>query len=106
MVGRHRKGEFPFTDRSQELARVLKRQRKEVLNISRKELASRAHVAESSIQAIEDGRTREPGLFTVISLAVALDLDLSEMMKSLRGGVPHKRLSGAKAPETPSMKAR
>ncbi|WP_394255873.1 helix-turn-helix domain-containing protein [Pseudoclavibacter helvolus] len=68
MVGRYRRDDFPFKDRSWELAQILKRQRREILKISRRELASRAHVAESSIQAIEDGRTREPGLFTVISL--------------------------------------
>lgn len=93
MVGRRKKDEFAFKTRSLELSQVFRRQRSEVLNISRKELSERSHVAESSIQAIEDGRTVEPGLFTVISIAVALDLDLGEMMRSLTGPIPQKRIS-------------
>ncbi|MDR7188149.1 hypothetical protein J2Y46_000965 [Microbacterium sp. BE35] len=42
----------------------------------------------SNIQAIEDGRTLDPGLFTVVQLAVAMHLDLSAVMRSLDGPLP------------------
>ncbi|MFB9073179.1 helix-turn-helix domain-containing protein [Citricoccus parietis] len=93
MVGRRSKGTFPYAERSLELGRLLKSERQHVLKISRRELAERSGVAESSIQAIEDGRTLEPGLFTVISLGVALGLDLGDMMRSLTGAVHRKTLS-------------
>ncbi len=46
----------------------------------------------STIRAIEEGRTVDPGLFTVISLAVALQIDLGPMMTSVTGPIRHKPL--------------
>lgn len=92
MAGRRSKAEFPFKSRSLELSRLLHAQRVQVLKISRRELSSRSQIAVSSIQAIEEGRTLEPGLFTVISLGVALDLDLGDMMRTLTGPVATRSL--------------
>lgn len=104
MAGRHPKASFRFTERSRDLSHVLRRQRTEVLKISRRELAERSQVAESSIQAIEDGRTCEPGLFTVIALAIALQLDLGDMMRSLTGPVPRKPLERAARLDGPGQR--
>ena len=87
MAGRARKSVSPHRARSWALSALLRHQRTEVLKISRTELSRRSGVSTSNIQAIEDGRTIEPGLFTVIALAVALNLDLGPMMRSVTGPV-------------------
>lgn len=87
MPGRRPRSEFSHLERSAAVREALRDQRENVLKISRAELAKRSGVAASSIQAIEDGRTLDPGLFTVVSLAVALHIDLSDVMLSLQGPV-------------------
>lgn len=64
----------------------------EVLKISRTELARRSHVSASNIQAIEAGRTLDPGVFTVVQLAVAMHLDISAVVRSLDGPLNPKPL--------------
>lgn len=81
--------------RSGQLREVLLRQRHQVLNISRAELAERSGISASTIRAIEEGRTLDPGLFTVISLAVALNLDLGRMMTSVTGPISPRPLHAA-----------
>jgi transcriptional regulator with XRE-family HTH domain len=66
--------------------------RTNILKISRSELARRSGIAASSIQAIETGRTLDPGLFTVTRLAVTMHLDLSAVMRSLEGPLNVKPL--------------
>jgi hypothetical protein len=85
MAGRAKRTSFPFVERSQQLSSALHHQRANVLKISRAELSRRSGVSASNIQAIEDGRTLDPGLFTVVQLAVAMHLDVSAVMKSLHG---------------------
>ncbi|MFJ4166867.1 helix-turn-helix domain-containing protein [Microbacterium sp. NPDC089698] len=85
MVGRAPKSQFPLIDRSRLVKDALRHQREDVLKISRSELSRRSGVSASSIQAIEDGRTVDPGLFTVARLAVAMHLDLSAVMRTLEG---------------------
>lgn len=84
--GRLRKEAVPYQQRRAELRKIL-RDRRDLLNFSRKELAARSGVSASTIQAIEDGRVIDPGLFTVISLGVALRIDLGPMMRSLTGPI-------------------
>lgn len=55
--------------------------------MTREELAARAGVTSSSIRAIEDGRTLEPGIFTVAALAVALDLDVTDLLRNRTGPI-------------------
>jgi len=80
-------------ERSIELRSLLKQQRHEVLKISRIELAARSGVRASTIQAIEGGRVNDPGLFTVIALGIALQIDLGSMMRSLTGPIRPKPLN-------------
>jgi transcriptional regulator with XRE-family HTH domain len=80
--GRLRKEDVPYQERREELRKIL-RSRRDLLKFSRKELSARSGVSASTIQAIEDGRVVDPGLFTVISLGVALRIDLGPMMSSL-----------------------
>ncbi|SKR11087.1 Uncharacterised protein [Mycobacteroides abscessus subsp. abscessus] len=61
---------------------MLKRQR-ELLKLSRRELSARSRVSAATIQAIEGESVKDPGLFTVIALGVALQIDLGSMMRSL-----------------------
>lgn len=80
-------------ERSDSLARVIKSARTGYVNISRKELAKRSGLNESTIQKIEDGRSPNPGIFTVAAIAVALDLDVTDLLRSRTGPLPLKRLS-------------
>jgi transcriptional regulator with XRE-family HTH domain len=92
VAGRRSRDESPYLERSQALSSLLLHRRTHVLKISRRELSERTGVSTSNIQAIETGRTVEPGLFTVISLATALDLDLGEMMRTRTGPLRAKSL--------------
>lgn len=92
MSGRRSKQDSPYLERSKELRELLLRQRVEVLKISRKELSLRAGVSQGTIQAIEKGQVTEPGLFTINSLGVALQLDLGGMMSSISGPIRAKAL--------------
>lgn len=85
MVGRDPKSAFPLQERSESMRRELRHHRQDVLKISRFELAKRSGISASSIQAIESGRTVDPGVFTVARLAIAMHLDLSAVMRSLDG---------------------
>lgn len=85
--GRRPRTEFKYAERSGQLRRVLKEQRVNILKISRSELTARSGVSESTIQAIEDGRVLDPGVFTVVALGVALRIDLGPMMGSLTGPI-------------------
>lgn len=80
------------------MSKLLHDQRVNVLKISRHELSARTGVSASNIQAIETGRTVEPGLFTVISIAIGLNLDLSEMMRSKTGPLRPRPLSPVEQP--------
>lgn len=82
MPGRLSRSEFRFQKRSRELGRVLE-ERRHLLKFSRSELSERSRISPAAIQAIEKNTTQDPGLFTVIALAVALNLDLGDMMRSL-----------------------
>ncbi|WP_370544352.1 helix-turn-helix domain-containing protein [Frondihabitans sp. VKM Ac-2883] len=53
--------------------------------ISQLELARRAGVSVGTVRQIEKNVVKEPGLFTIIDIAVALRLDLSEMMTTKTG---------------------
>ncbi|QZT57115.1 helix-turn-helix domain-containing protein [Mycolicibacterium austroafricanum] len=96
--GRPRKEDVPYQERRAELRKILK-SRRELLKYSRKELSARSGVSASTIQAIEDGRVVDPGLFTVISLGVALRIDLGPMMRSLTGPIdPQPLIEPAETP--------
>ncbi len=97
MAGRRKKADFAHLQRSSELANALRRHRCEVLNISRNELSKASGVSAASIQAIEDGRTVDPGVFTVMALAVAMHLDISGVLKSLTGSLNPRPLYAPEA---------
>lgn len=80
-------------ERSQALAAAIKAARSKPVRMSRKELAKRAGLNESTIQKIEDGRSSNPGIFTVAAIAVALDLDVTDLLRSRTGPLTVRRLS-------------
>lgn len=47
--------------------------------LTQEQLAGHAQVAVSTLRKIESGRVVEPGYFTVLSLASALEVDLREL---------------------------
>ncbi len=47
--------------------------------LTQEQLAGNARVAVSTLRKIESGRVVEPGYFTMLSLAAALGIDLSEL---------------------------
>ncbi|MFV8141860.1 helix-turn-helix domain-containing protein [Mycolicibacterium senegalense] len=60
------------------LALVLRR-RREDLQWSRDRLGRTTGLSVATVRAIETGRVREPGFFTVLAMAHALGLGLSEL---------------------------
>ena len=56
------------------------RKRRNDKGISQQELADHANIAKSSVQRIEKG-TMNPSILTLKNISVALDLDLSELIK-------------------------
>jgi transcriptional regulator with XRE-family HTH domain len=74
MAGRPGKGQRATYSRGQQL---------EAPKLSRRELADLSGVSASNIQAIEGGAVTEPGFFTVVTLAWALELDISRAARSL-----------------------
>jgi len=49
--------------------------------LTQDELARRANVKVDTVRAIEQGRTRNPGVFTLLELATELDLTLDALVK-------------------------
>lgn len=47
---------------------------------SQQQLAVQAEVSIGTVRAIETGRTKDPGIFTVRSIALALGLSLTEVV--------------------------
>ncbi|MFG6402454.1 multiprotein-bridging factor 1 family protein [Microbacterium sp. P04] len=92
MAGRLKSAELPYLERSPQLCAVLRKTREQA-NFSRNELAVRSGVKASTIQKIEDGNSANPGIFTVAALAVALDLDLSDLLRRRTGPLKPGRLS-------------
>jgi len=80
-------------DDTPKLAMVRRHQRQAVVKVSRPELSVRSGVSAAQIKAIEDGVTVEPGVFTVAALAIALDLDLTDLMRQRAGRLRSRRLS-------------
>ena len=67
-----------LVQRGLHLARVL-REGRDARDWSRPELARVAQVEADTLRRIEVGQTHDPGFFTVIDLARALDLNLAEL---------------------------
>lgn len=77
-AGRAKRDESRFRDQANRLAvrlRVLRRDR----GMTQEQLAAHAQVAVSTLRKIESGRVVEPGYFTVLSLASALGIRLSDL---------------------------
>jgi len=85
MPNRRRRDESPNLVRSEALSKLIRTRREKVEKISQTELARRAGVSVGTIRQIENNVVKEPGLFTIIDIAVALRLDLSEMMTTKTG---------------------
>jgi transcriptional regulator with XRE-family HTH domain len=83
VAGRPEKEQRATHPRGQQLGALLLQRRLEAPKLSRRELAELSGVSASNIQAIEGGAVTEPGFFTVVSLAEALDLDISQATRSL-----------------------
>jgi transcriptional regulator with XRE-family HTH domain len=94
MAGRRKRENSLFQERSSQLRELLRHQRESVILISRKELAARSGVPASSIRAIETGTTLEPGVFTVAAIAIALNLDIAEVVRSRSGSLSQRPLTG------------
>lgn len=70
-----------YRDHARHLASTLKTARQRQA-LSQQELAQRANVAIGTVRAIEAGRTVEPGFFTVLALAHALDMDMPTLLQA------------------------
>lgn len=85
MTGRHKLEHMTTLHRSQDMREALVRARTLPVKISRAELAARSGVSESTIEKIESGKSANPGVFTLAALAVALDLDVSDLLRQRTG---------------------
>lgn len=74
MTGRARREDSAHLARSERLREALRGARRE-RGLSQQDLAARAGVAIGTVRAVETGRVVEPGFFTVLALAAALELD-------------------------------
>jgi len=83
MAGRPARAQRATHARGQALGALLLRRRTEPPRLSRRELAVLSGVSASNIQAIETGMVTEPGLFTIVTMATALDLDISQAFRSV-----------------------
>ncbi|KJL22955.1 anaerobic benzoate catabolism transcriptional regulator [Microbacterium oxydans] len=88
------------TERSSALAHVIKTFRTEHVKMSRKELAKRSGVNESTIQKIEDGRSPNPGIFTIAAIAVELGLDVTDLLRRRTGPLRPQSLPRPAAPKS------
>lgn len=75
-----------------ELAAVLRWARKEKLNWSRAELAKQSGIHESTIAKIEENSNENPGVFTVAALAIAMRVDLGDLLVRRTGRLPRRLL--------------
>ncbi|MGN9805594.1 helix-turn-helix domain-containing protein [Micromonospora sp. L32] len=50
--------------------------------LTQEQLAVRAQVAVSTLRKIESGRVVEPGYFTMLSIAAALEIEIQELGQS------------------------
>jgi len=77
-AGRARRENSRFKQQAEVLAtrlRTLRSQR----GLTQEQLAHQAQVAVSTLRKIESGHVIEPGYFTVLSLANALGIDLTDL---------------------------
>ncbi|MDQ1176327.1 helix-turn-helix transcriptional regulator [Microbacterium sp. SORGH_AS_0421] len=103
MSGRLRREKMLNLHRSEHLCAALRRAREQA-KLSRAELAARSGVNASTIQKIEDGRSANPGVFTVAALAVALDLDISDVVRRRTGRLRTARLSSVEPKSDPDAR--
>ncbi len=78
MGGRTPSGERVAARDAAALARLL-RARRESMDWSRDRLGRATGLSVATIRAIETGRIREPGFFTIVAIARALGVDMSEL---------------------------
>lgn len=77
MAGRKQAGDS-WRGASVRLARLVRRER-EARKQSQEGVARRAGLATSTVRKIESNSIREPGVFTVLALMGALELDFTEL---------------------------
>lgn len=77
MAGRKQAGDT-WNGASVRLADLVSRQRK-AKGLTQEAVARRAHLALSTVRKIEKNDINEPGVFTVVALLRALDLQFSEL---------------------------
>lgn len=78
MVGRTPTKDRVSVRETAALARLL-RTRRECLQWSRDRLGRATGLSVDTVRAIETGRVREPGFFTVVAMARALGIDMAEL---------------------------
>ena len=71
-----------YRDHARQLASTLKTARQQQA-LSQQDLAQLANVAIGTVRALEAGRTVEPGFFTVLALAYALNLDVPTLLQAV-----------------------
>ena len=67
------------------LAQLLRR-RRESLKWSRDRLGRATGLSIATVRAIETGRVQEPGFFTIVAMARALGIGMSELTATARDG--------------------
>ncbi|MGO9103018.1 MAG: helix-turn-helix domain-containing protein [Mycobacterium sp.] len=83
MVGRTPTEERVAAHDAAALAQLLRR-RRESLEWSRDRLGRATGLSVATVRAIETGRVREPGFFTIVAMARALGIGMSELAATAR----------------------
>ena len=77
-AGRARREDSRFRDQAELLAARLRAVRTD-RGLTQEQLAARAGVAASTLRKIETARVVEPGYFTMVAIADALGIELSDL---------------------------
>ena len=84
-VGRHLKQDNPYKAASARLGTTVRKYRQQ-LSWSQQRLADQAGVSYATIRALETGVTQDPGVFTLLALADALQVPLADLVTTLDTG--------------------
>ena len=79
----------PHREEAARLGRELK-SRREDFKLSQQALAERAGIAIGTVRALESGRTVDPGLFTIINVVRALELQLEDVLDRVLDRAPQE----------------
>ena len=84
-MGRRLKQDDPYKETSARLGTTVRKYRHQ-LSWSQQHLADQAGVSYATVRALETGVTQDPGVFTLLALADALQIQLADLVPTVGTG--------------------